>query len=326
MASPACPLHPQAELIPVVRGAADRFWGCDGAFDYARCAACGTWVLAPRPAPSEIGPFYAHYYSDDELTQARRIYGGLGSDQAFGVDKMRAQQVIARLEKLGVALDGRRLLDVGCGLGGFARAMRALAGMVVRGADFDPKCAAIGAELHGIDVDSGELAEQAYPDGTYDVVSSWHCLEHTYDPEAELAEMARITRPGGWLVLEVPTPSIWARVFRGRWFFLQAPTHLYHLTPPTVRALLERTGWHVARIERPWAPTEVAGSAVMTLGLRGFAPRLLFGPKTLAAHLWRLLFWALLPVDLLLTGLQAAVGGGGVLRVYARRVGDGEDG
>lgn len=319
MASPACPVHPEAELIPVVRGAADHFWGCEGAFDYGRCPECGTWVLAPRPAPAEIGPFYAHYYSDDELAQARQIYGGLGSDQAHGVDKMRAQQVIARLAKLGAPVDGRRLLDVGCGLGGFARAMRALGGMVVRGADFDPKCVTIGAELHGIEVDSGELAEQGYTDGAFDVVSSWHCLEHTYDPEAELAEMARITRPDGWLVLEVPTPSVWARLFRGRWFFLQAPTHLYHLTAPTLRALLARSGWTVARLERPWVPTEVAGSLVMALGLMGFAPRLLFRPRGLAAHLWRLLFWGLLPLDLLLTGVQAALGGGGVLRVYARR-------
>ncbi len=319
MPSAACPLHPQAELIPVVEGAADRFWGCDGAFDYGRCPECGTWVLDPRPAPSAIGPFYAHYYSEAELAQARRAYGGLPSSRAFGIDKMRAQQVIARLKRLGATLDGRRLLDVGCGLGGFARAMRALAGMVVRGADFDPKCVAIGAELHGIEVDAGELAGLAYPEGTYDVVSSWHCLEHTYDPAAELAEMARITRPGGWLVLEVPTPSVWARVFRGRWFFLQAPTHLYHLRPATLRTLLRQSGWAPVRMERPWAATELAGSVVMALGLTGFAPRLLFGPKGLAAHLWRLLFWALLPLDLVVTGVQAALGRGGVLRVYARR-------
>lgn len=305
--------------MPVVRGAADHFWGCDGAFDYGRCPECGTWVLDPRPTPAEIGPYYAHYYSEDELAGARRVYGALPADEAYGFDGMRAKQVIARLKKLGAALDGRRLLDVGCGLGGFARAMRALAGMVVRGADFDPKCKAIGAELHGIDVDAGELAALAYPDGAFDVVSSWHCLEHTFDPAADLAEMARITRPGGWLVLEVPTPSVWARVFRGRWFFLQAPTHLYHLKPAALRVLLQRGGWSTVRMERPWVPTELAGSVVMALGLTGFAPRLLFGPRGLASHLWRLLFGLLLPLDLVATGIQAALGGGGVLRVYARR-------
>lgn len=323
MQSAACPIHPDARHVPVVRGAADRFWGCDGAFDYTRCADCGTWVLDPRPEPAELGPFYAHYYGDAELAQARAVYGRLAADEGFGVDRMRARQVAARLAALGAAPGaGTRLLDVGCGHGGFLRAMRGHCGVAARGVDFDPKCRAMAAELHGLEVDTGELAAQGYPEGAFDLVSSWHCLEHTHRPAAELTELARVTRPGGWLVLEVPTPSIWARIFRGRWFFLQAPTHLYHLRPSTLRRLLAQSGWDPVRVERPWAPTELAGSLVMALGLRGFAPRLLFGAKGIAAHLWRLLFWALLPLDLVATGLQAAVGGAGVLRVYARR-GDG---
>jgi len=251
MQSARCPLHPDAAHAPVVRGAADRFWGCDGAFDYAACETCGTWVLDPRPEPAELGPFYAHYYSDDELALARATYGRAGPGRAIGVDAMRAKQVIARLKQLGAPAGAEtRLLDVGCGLGGFARSMKVLAGVDARGVDFDPTCRAICGELHGIDVGAGELADQQYADGAFDLVSSWHCLEHTYDPGAELAEMARITRPGGMMVLEIPTPSPWARLFRGRWFFLQAPTHLYHLSRSTVGTLLDTHGWEAVKVER----------------------------------------------------------------------------
>ena len=135
--------------------------------------------------------------------------------------------------------------------------------------------------------------------------------------------MARITRPGGWLVVEVPTVSVWARLFGRRWFFLQAPTHLYHLREEAMRALLERTGWQPMRIERPWAPTELAGSLTLALGLRGFAPRLLFGVRTLRDRLWQLLFLGLVPLDIIATGVQALLGGAGVMRVFARREGAG---
>lgn len=313
-------MHPDAALRPIVRGAADRFWGCEGRFDYAACAVCGTWVLDPRPAPTEIGAFYGGYYQDDEVALTQAAYADAAPDVAVGVDKLRADAVGKALDGLGAAVDGStRLLDVGCGSGGFLRAMRARSGARVEGVDFNPRCAVLADELHGVPVATGELGGQGYADGAFDVVTSWHCLEHTYDPGAELAEMARITKPGGWLVVEVPTPSVWARLFRGRWFFLQAPTHLYHLRKSALVSLLEAAGWRPARVERPWAPTELAGSLVMALGLRGFAPRLVFGVRGLRAHLWRLLFWALLPLDLIATGVQALAGDAGVLRVYARR-------
>lgn len=320
MESSRCPAHPDAALRPVVRGAADRFWGQPGRFDYGACPVCATWALDPRPEPAELGAFYAGYYGDDEVALARRAYGDAPADAAIGVDRLRAQAVLGSLAKLGARIAPEtRMLDVGCGLGGFLRAMRALGGVQVEGVDFDPRCAALAAELHGITVATGELAAQRYPDGAFDLVTSWHCLEHTYDPGAELAEMARITRPGGWLVVEVPTPGLLARVFRGRWFFLQAPTHLYHLTAPALAALFAAAGLSVERVERPWVPTELAGSVVMALGLRGFAPRLLFGVRGIGARLWRLLFFALLPLDLVVTGVQTLLGGGGVLRVHAKR-------
>lgn len=322
MESSRCPVHPEAPLRPVVRGAADRFWGCAGRFDYGACANCGTWVLDPRPDPGELGAFYAGYYSDDEVALARRMYGAAAADAVVGVDGLRAQAVCTALAKLEDEVGpGTRVLDVGCGLGGFLRAMRALRGVAVEGVDFDARCAPIAAELHGIEVATGELREQRYGAGSFDVVTSWHCLEHTFDPAAELAEMARITRSGGRLVVEVPTPSVWARVFGGRWFFLQAPTHLLHLRPSALLALLAGSGWRVERVERPWVPTEFAGSVVMALGLSGFAPRLLFGVRGVRARLWQLLFFALMPLDLIVTGVQTLLGGGGVLRVYAKRDG-----
>ena len=43
-------------------------------------------------------------------------------------------------------------------------------------------------------------------DASYDFILSSHCLEHTANPLAALGEWARVTRPGGYLLLALPDP------------------------------------------------------------------------------------------------------------------------
>jgi SAM-dependent methyltransferase len=316
-----CPLHPAAELRPGF-AADDRFWGFDGEFAYGACPECGTWVLDPRPAPDEMGRWYGGYYAPAELEAVRRRYAGADARRAGGLDHLRALDAVRRLRKAGATLGpGTEALDAGCGLGGFARALRDATGATVRGVDFAPACRDFAREVHRLEVDTGELAAQRYADGRFDLVTSWHCLEHVYDPVRELQEIARITRPGGWLLLEVPTPTLLARLFRGRWIFLQAPTHLYHYGPRALRALLDRAGYDAVQVLRPWLPTELAGSLLLALGVKGFMPKLMLPgrPRRYQALSALLLLFMLLDVPATL--LAAMLGNGGVCRVVARRRG-----
>ena len=189
----------------------------------------------------------------------------------------------------------------------------------VRGVDFDRRCCEFADDVHGIPVDVGELRAQKYDDGRFDYVTTWHCLEHVYDPQGELCEIARVTRPGGWLHLEVPTPGVLAALFRGRWVFLQPPTHLYHLRPATLICLLERAGFEILRLSRPWAPTELAGSLLLRLGVHGLVPRVISPGTGLRGALWKLLFWALMVLDIPLTGLVGSLRSSGLIRIVARR-------
>ena len=121
-------------------------------------------------------------------------------------------------------------------------------------------------------------------------------------------------------MLEVPTPSLIARLFRGRWFFLQPPTHMVHFTAAGLTELVARSGLQVRRVWRPWLPTELSGSLLFALGHSGFAPRILFGRKRFSDVLWATLFAISLPIDLLLTPVQRLFGQSGVMRVLAQRI------
>ncbi len=319
MSTPHCPQHPDVSLRQAVFATEDYFWGVDGDFTYAACPTCGSWILSPRPAPADLGRYYAHYYPDPFLEGYRVRCEKKRLAAALGIDGARAKQSVWRLRRLGWRPGPeQRVLDIGCGLGGFLRGLKSWFGLDVRGLDFDPRCRDFVGQVHEVEVDVGELEAQRYPDQSFDVVTSWHCLEHTYAPADELAEMARITKDGGWLVLEVPTHGVLGRLFRGRWAFLQAPTHLFLLRPKTLRALVEAAGFRVRRMERPWLPSELAASVITALGFKGLAPRLIHGRPTEGLG-WKALFALLLPVDLVLTLLLALVGDSGVVRLYAQR-------
>lgn len=319
--APVCPAHPEASLRPKIRGAEDRFWGFDGEFDYLECPECRSWVLNPRPPPSEIGHYYGGYYTDANLARIKHRYETKPARVAGFSGRMRALGFLRRMYKLDVKLEaGMRLLDVGTGIGTFPRFIRDMTQMDVRGVDFSRQCAAFAADVHDVRVDTGELAAQRYPDGHFKVVTAWHVLEHVYDPVAELREMARILEPDGWLVIEVPTNDVVGQLFGRNWLYLQPPTHLYCYRPSTVHAMMDAAGLEVVTVRRPWFPGEIAGSLLLAMGLREFIPKIFGAPdrpfyqKLLTVALYAQMVWEI-PVGVSL----ALLGRGGLIRAFARK-------
>jgi SAM-dependent methyltransferase len=148
--------------------------------------------------------YYTRYYRDTlaipgwrELVQVR-----LGDAQREGERRVRLERVLDR------SLHGLRLLNVGCGTGGFNQAAEA-AGALAWGVDVDPEAVAI-ARARGPCARIACAAAEALPfrAGSFDVVYCVSTLEHVADWEAALREMVRVLRPTGSLYLH--TPSRWS--------------------------------------------------------------------------------------------------------------------
>ena len=134
------------------------------------------------------------------------------------------------------------MLDVGCGSGAYAAAMRTR-GWSVRGTEFDPTAAGTARTKHGIVVDIGDLAAIAYPDAAFDAIPARHVLEHVQEPVGFLAECWRILRPGGRLVVVTPNvDSLGHRHFAERWRGLEQPRHLFLYGSTSLRAMFGRVG------------------------------------------------------------------------------------
>jgi SAM-dependent methyltransferase len=110
---------------------------------------------------------------------------------------------------------GGRWLDLGCGPGGNLRLSDAFAAALTVGVDLSPIALAIArrkkpeAQLVGADLNNA----LPFADGTFDVVTVFNVLYHDWiESEAKvLAEVRRVLRPGGVLLITEPAFAILAR-------------------------------------------------------------------------------------------------------------------
>lgn len=64
----------------------------------------------------------------------------------------------------------------------------------------------VGIDLHSLDqrIEVMDMHAMTFADGRFDVVLSSHSLEHAKDPHLVGAELLRVTKPGGYIIVEVP--------------------------------------------------------------------------------------------------------------------------
>lgn len=109
-----------------------------------------------------------------------------------------------RLEMLQpyVPIAGRRVLDVGCGLGLYVRQLAAL-GAEAHGVDLDAERIKVAREISPL-VRQGSVEALPYPDEYFHLVFANEVLEHVGDDRQAVRESYRVTIPGGYLAFYVP--------------------------------------------------------------------------------------------------------------------------
>jgi SAM-dependent methyltransferase len=145
--------------------------------------------------------------------------------------------VVADLGAVAPRLSGR-LLDVGCGTKPYEHLFRPYVREYIgieHASTFAATAAAAGARGPDLTYDGTRLP---FPDGSFDVVLNIQVLEHTPDPAPLMAEMCRVLRPGGSLVVCVPFS------FR----LHEEPHDYWRYSPYGLTVLAERGGARVVEI------------------------------------------------------------------------------
>lgn len=233
---PVCEVPPTKRLGR--RGGAAHREGLGTECEVWRCGRCG--LVFPNPMPVPVGGAEQHY--------------GVPPDEYFENHDTETKGAAAHsmLERAR-SLTGTtgRLLDIGSGRGELLRAARE-AGWQAVGVDPSPAFARHAARYSGVEVRELPVERCEFASESFDVVILAAVLEHLYNPDETIAEIARLLRPGGALFVDVPNErglyfragNLYQRL-RGRdWVVNIAPTfepfHVFGFGPRSLRALLAK--------------------------------------------------------------------------------------
>ena len=113
-------------------------------------------------------------------------------------------------------LNGKRVLDVGCGKGRFARILaERFPGASVVG--FDLAEAMLRHVPAGVSACAGSMTALPFPTGAFDCAYATESLEHAVEIDVAVAEICRVVRPGGRIVIIDKNARKWGRLKTPEW-------------------------------------------------------------------------------------------------------------
>jgi len=232
-----------------------------GQFVLDRCETCGHTFQNPQLTEEGLEFYYRDFYDGLGEKQLESLFDGKNTAYLGRARSMTAHDPAPK-----------RWLDVGTGQGHFCAAVRdgLLPDTSFDGLDFTEGVEIAEREKRvergfrgSFPALAGELA------GQYDVVSMYHYLEHTADPDRELRAARQVVRPGGHLLVEVPDAESRLSRVLGRWWlpWLQ-PQHLHFMPVANLRARLEELGFTVVSEEHaePHAAIDLVAAVWLALG------------------------------------------------------------
>lgn len=141
-------------------------------------------------------------------------------------------------------LDGKRLLEAGCGAGEY---LALFEGVEAFGLEYGAANVA-AARKRGLAVMRG-YAGDGVPGGPYDAFAAFNCFEHLPDLRAVLTNLRAALVPGGVALVEVPNFD----AMRRRGEFNEFTTdHLFYFSAATLAGTLRRFGFDVLECREEW--------------------------------------------------------------------------
>lgn len=187
----------------------------------------------PQPIKEDLGKYYESEEYISHTDRKKTFF-----EKLYHVVKRKAIQ--NKLNLLDFFKESKgQLLDIGCGTGDFLAEAKN-SGWNVLG--YEPNEGAKKlAEEKGVSIidDTKNIKE-----GTLDIITMWHVLEHVPDLEIQIKELYRLLKPSGILIIAVPNYNSYDAKYYGEfWAAYDVPRHLWHFSQKSIPLLFEPLGF-----------------------------------------------------------------------------------
>lgn len=217
------------------------FQPLQGKFAVSRCVGCG-----------HIAAVSFDHASDGDLYEEEFVAATRHPTYSFnGIDYMpRAMEKWAPLlNELTQFRTHGRMLDIGCSTGVLLNEAKKR-GWIPYGLEVSPFAVKIAREKFGIITHEGMLEKDTYAPGFFDAVICSHVLEHVPSASGLLTLIHGILRPGGALLLLIPTQySSLTYKLGGRIRGQGPPIHVQFFRTRNLLRLMRQTGFDIVRWE-----------------------------------------------------------------------------
>jgi SAM-dependent methyltransferase len=207
--------------------------GTKNGYSLVKCADCSFRFVDPMPSGEVLDAYYGRYWANE-----KNVRNADRKLRKFG-------RLLAPLK---ARKAGQTFLDVGCNIGFGVEAARQL-GYTAKGIDLSGDAIERARVLYPQNTfDVAPVQELAASGAAFDAVLCREVVEHLTEIESFFEALAKVTRPGGRLMLTTPDAAHSAvpRDFV-EWKEVIPPEHLCFFDQDTLGRMLGRHGFRIAR-------------------------------------------------------------------------------
>ena len=216
----------------------DDRYGCPGKFKVVKCEECRHAFTINELNNQRLSELYTKYYprslpGPENITALdqtpNRIYSWLSGD------KSKAYKWVPK---------NVRILDIGCGFGE-SLDYHQHRGCDVYGVELDENVSYLKDKYK---LEIGPFDSTRYERDYFDYITMDQVLEHIQNPVHFLADVMKVLKPGGFIIISTPNVKGWGRyVFRKKWIHWHVPYHCQFFTKKSLGILAQKCNLGIIR-------------------------------------------------------------------------------
>lgn len=237
-----------------------------------KCRGCGLVFSNPQCDAETIRAYYEKAYYETHWSHLLTL------DES-ALKEMRSS-FAGEVERIQSMTHGDRLLEIGAGTGAFLSAARS-AGFEAFGVELSASAVEQAIVSHSLEnVVQGTIDDVSWTEGSFDVLYTWHVIEHVTDLDHFIRRIHAFLRDGGlcWVGTENYRNAshyasrLWHLLLNQPPPFATSSEHTYVFTARTLRDALERRGFEIILVEtyQPSWHAKMAGMRFRSIFSKAF--------------------------------------------------------